>query len=455
MTKKKLEGLSVPEKAIWNFAKSLDIPEVDGHLILIINGALKYLFVKQYKNEIKGGSLYEKTSNISLESILSEKIWDARAVEFGYENLHYELFSVKSESSDNHWFRETLKNIRHYVTLVITKGNSKIEVDATYQFPPLNQSDDRTGREVRRFFRERRINSGDYLLTSVSEYLLAAALNPVTINDFIKNNVLAGNYFSFEDQSNYRNSLKYRAAEDDFEFRILVMQDPEETAADLVARIKPILELIFDRIENYFKSEDDEAGLSLVLGYSGDEFDQIWEAILTGGMFEHGSDELFRGWEWVSPEIVTISIMRVEIDPSRGTPDWKSMKIREYSETRSSWHHTNFAKIEPQAYLDRLEDPDRYPSWFEPRKSRSPKVPSKERLEKSMRIEDFDFTVRTYNCLKREGINTLGDLISLTEVQLGQIKNMAPRQVDEVLEGISSLGLGHLIKPSLWPFNEE
>lgn len=449
---KKQNTLKISEKAIWNLAKSLDTTE-DRHLILIIDGPSRYLFVKEYKFTRDGDSIFYSKSFVgSIQSMSSEMIWNARESEFGYQNLHYELFSVKSTLSEDHWFRETLKNINYFVTLAKTKGNSKLEVDATYRFLPLDQSKDRNGREVRRFFRERRINSGDYTLTSISKHLLAAGLNPLALEDFVNNNRLPENYFAFRDETTFMNSLRYRAAEDVIEFRILITQDPEDTAVELVAKIKSILELIFERIDSYYRAADEYDGLSQVLGYSGDEFGRLWEDVLLGGFFEEHEGAIFKGWEWVKPDTVTISIMRVEIDPSRGIPEWSNVKIREYSETRSDWHQTNFAKIDPQAYLDRLEDPDKYPSWFGSRKSQGPKGQSKERLETALPIEELDFTIRTYNSLKREGVNTVGELLLLTEVQLGQIKFIGQKQIDEIFDKVSSMGLAHLIKPNLWPF---
>ena len=55
---------------------------------------------------------------------------------------------------------------------------------------------------------------------------------------------------------------------------------------------------------------------------------------------------------------------------------------------------------------------------------------------KEMDIEEFDFSIRTFNCLKRAGISTSGDLIKLTEEDLKKIKNLGPRGVEEVLRKI-------------------
>jgi DNA-directed RNA polymerase subunit alpha len=61
--------------------------------------------------------------------------------------------------------------------------------------------------------------------------------------------------------------------------------------------------------------------------------------------------------------------------------------------------------------------------------------------ELSTPIEDLDLTVRSYNCLKREGINTVSELIALSEDQLMNIRNFGSKSVDEVREKLAGLGL--------------
>jgi len=56
-------------------------------------------------------------------------------------------------------------------------------------------------------------------------------------------------------------------------------------------------------------------------------------------------------------------------------------------------------------------------------------------------IEDLDLTVRSYNCLKREGINTVSELIALSEDQLMNIRNFGSKSVDEVRDKLTELGL--------------
>ena len=46
-------------------------------------------------------------------------------------------------------------------------------------------------------------------------------------------------------------------------------------------------------------------------------------------------------------------------------------------------------------------------------------------------IEDLDLTVRSYNCLKREGIHTVGELVARSEADLMDIRNFGAKSIDE------------------------
>ena len=56
-------------------------------------------------------------------------------------------------------------------------------------------------------------------------------------------------------------------------------------------------------------------------------------------------------------------------------------------------------------------------------------------------IEELDLSVRSYNCLKREGINTVSELVALSETQLMNIRNFGQKSVDEVKDKLQELGL--------------
>jgi len=57
-------------------------------------------------------------------------------------------------------------------------------------------------------------------------------------------------------------------------------------------------------------------------------------------------------------------------------------------------------------------------------------------------VEELNLSVRSYNCLKREGINTVGDLVQKSEAELMDIRNFGQKSIDEVKAKLDELGLG-------------
>ena len=58
-----------------------------------------------------------------------------------------------------------------------------------------------------------------------------------------------------------------------------------------------------------------------------------------------------------------------------------------------------------------------------------------------MSVEDLDLSVRSFNCLKRAGINTVGDLAEKTEDDMMKVRNLGRKSLDEVIAKLTSLGL--------------
>jgi DNA-directed RNA polymerase subunit alpha len=58
-----------------------------------------------------------------------------------------------------------------------------------------------------------------------------------------------------------------------------------------------------------------------------------------------------------------------------------------------------------------------------------------------MPIEQLDLTVRSYNCLKREGIHTVGELVGRSEADLLDIRNFGQKSIDEVRAKLALMGL--------------
>ena len=58
-----------------------------------------------------------------------------------------------------------------------------------------------------------------------------------------------------------------------------------------------------------------------------------------------------------------------------------------------------------------------------------------------MTIEELDLSVRSYNCLKRAGINTVEDLINKTEEDMMKVRNLGRKSLEEVVQKMEALGL--------------
>ena len=82
-------------------------------------------------------------------------------------------------------------------------------------------------------------------------------------------------------------------------------------------------------------------------------------------------------------------------------------------------------------------------STSRPRASTSARRPTDAALaaDLALPIEELDLTVRSYNCLKREGIHTVGELVARSEADLLDIRNFGAKSIDEVKAKLVGMGL--------------
>ncbi len=72
---------------------------------------------------------------------------------------------------------------------------------------------------------------------------------------------------------------------------------------------------------------------------------------------------------------------------------------------------------------------------------------------RDIKIDDLDFSVRTYNCLKRQGIESLDELRNFTPEELMNIRNFGQKSYDEVIEKLKEYGFE--MRPSSAPADAE
>lgn len=69
------------------------------------------------------------------------------------------------------------------------------------------------------------------------------------------------------------------------------------------------------------------------------------------------------------------------------------------------------------------------------------KEESKKEKILEMNIEDLDLSVRSYNCLKRAGINTVDELVQRNEDEMMKVRNLGRKSLEEVQQKLAQLGL--------------
>jgi DNA-directed RNA polymerase subunit alpha len=70
---------------------------------------------------------------------------------------------------------------------------------------------------------------------------------------------------------------------------------------------------------------------------------------------------------------------------------------------------------------------------------------SSDQLNRS--VEELELSVRSYNCLKNAGIQTIGELVQKTEAEMLRTKNFGRKSLSEIKEILGSMGLGLGMKP--------
>ncbi len=72
-----------------------------------------------------------------------------------------------------------------------------------------------------------------------------------------------------------------------------------------------------------------------------------------------------------------------------------------------------------------------------------------------MKIEDLDLSVRSYNCLKRANINTVGELTQKTEEEMMKIRNLGRKSLKEVVQKLRTIGLDLKSSDGTYNFDED
>ena len=65
-------------------------------------------------------------------------------------------------------------------------------------------------------------------------------------------------------------------------------------------------------------------------------------------------------------------------------------------------------------------------------------------------IEELDFSVRTYNCLRRAGITTVSQLKQMTIVDLKKVRNLGSKSIEEITQKVELFGADNRDPQDVW-----
>jgi DNA-directed RNA polymerase subunit alpha len=71
----------------------------------------------------------------------------------------------------------------------------------------------------------------------------------------------------------------------------------------------------------------------------------------------------------------------------------------------------------------------------------APQKEAKDSSSSTMTIDELELSVRSFNCLKRAGINTVAELCAKTPDEMMKVRNLGKKSLDEVLAKLKELGL--------------
>ena len=106
--------------------------------------------------------------------------------------------------------------------------------------------------------------------------------------------------------------------------------------------------------------------------------------------------------------------------------------------------HSDCRQAELEYYMERKQAEEEQRRWNEEELANAseeelPKI-RKKIIARSTPIEDLELWIRTYNCLKHAGVDTVEDLINITWEEFIRIRNLGKKSVEEVLFKLEQLG---------------
>lgn len=196
----------------------------------------------------------------------------------------------------------------------------------------------------------------------------------------------------------------------DAEIEIL---NPELHIASLGPKAKLVMELTFDRGRGYVPSDKNKQAMDAnIIGVI--PVDSIYTPVLKANY----TVENTRVGQITDYDRLTLE---VKTDKTITAKEAVSLGAKVFCEHLNLFRNLSEGILETEILVEKDEK-------------------SKEKVLE-MTIEELDLSVRSFNCLKRAGINTVEDLTNKTEDEMMKVRNLGIKSLEEVISKLNSLGL--------------
>ncbi len=147
------------------------------------------------------------------------------------------------------------------------------------------------------------------------------------------------------------------------------------------------------------------------------------------------------GWIAVDSNFSPVLNVKISVEPARSGRDASYEKLKNQVTSDGSMSPSDAIALASRILIEHL-------SLFEGLSdevksvnimSSRPEKPGKSVA--TIALEDLDLSVRSYNCLKRNGLKTVQDLCNLQENQLMAVRNLGKKCYKEIVDKLASLGL--------------
>lgn len=157
----------------------------------------------------------------------------------------------------------------------------------------------------------------------------------------------------------------------------------------------------------------------------------------------HENKELVKSLGWIATDSNYSPVKKVgyDVQEVKSSKSGTTDKLRMSIQTNGAMTPQEVVSTASKILTDHLRELVNISESAEHLQVMAEKVVDSSKTLLSMPIEELDLTVRSYNCLKRAGVQTVQELTERTENELAKIRNLGKKSFNEILDKLAERGL--------------